>query len=176
MKKAILFLLAFYPAILVGQDSNNFQIENGQPYFSTVFDFPGQTRDSIIRHLQATLPLVPYVSNVRVDAVGLTATIAQMRISYSGLDVILSDPMYGNLVVQVKDEKYRIIIKDIYFLEHGEQHDDIDDFTSCVTKNGLISKRPAEEFKDGIYTTLFRMDQYFRLIFAPSNLNRNDDW
>jgi hypothetical protein len=175
MKKAVLLFLAFYPAVLAGQDFN-FVIKNGQPFYSRVFDFPGQPQDSIIRYLEASLPLVPYVSNVRVDAVGLTATIAQMQISYSGFDVILSDPMYGNLVVQVKDEKYRIIVKDIYFLTHDEQHDDIDDFTSCVTKNGLISKRPAEEFREGIYTTLFRMDQYFTLIFATSNLTSKDDW
>ena len=30
MKRTILFLLAFYPAILVGQDRTNFQIKNGK--------------------------------------------------------------------------------------------------------------------------------------------------
>lgn len=178
MKRSIFFLLAFYPAMLVGQNNSNFQIKNGLVYYSKVFDFPGQPHDSITRYLQAALPLVPYVSSVRVDeAAGITASIAHMQINFDGLSGLLNDAMFANVVVQVKDGRYRVVVKDIYFVADGLQNDDYTDFTHYVTKDGFVGSRIIEEFSAGLGVPqmLLRMDQYFTTIFDVPRLGL-DDW
>lgn len=178
MKKAILFLVAFYPMVMVGQVTSNFEIRNGQAYYCKVFELPGQSRDSVITQLRAMLPLVPHVSNVHLDELGFTGTISQMKINYSGFYLMLMNSMFANLVVQVKDGKYRIVIKDIYFVDNAVENDELTDFTAYVAKNGYITKRPVEDFKDrtNLYSLLAQMDQYFTSVFTISNPTLNDDW
>jgi hypothetical protein len=178
MNKIALLYLIFFPATLFGQFNNNFQIKNGHVYYQKIFEVSGQSKDTLTRQLNASLALLPYVHNVRADDSGFTASISQMQISYSGLSGLLEDYMFANLVVQVKEGKYRIVIKDIYFKDDTKLENNITDFTDYSGKSGVISRKPVKEFSAslGVDHVLLNMNQYFSELFNYSNLPLKDDW
>lgn len=122
MKTTLLLLLIALPVLSQTKHTeNDFVLENGKMYWEHVYHAPGQKSDDLIKHFQKEV-LTNYKQDnlqildniisfeIRNDIVNFrkyggtmmgTAIFAQMEINYL-------------VVIDFKDEKYKVIIKDIF--------------------------------------------------------------
>jgi hypothetical protein len=166
------------PLVSFAQSRHNFLIKNGMVYYQQVFEWPGLSRAEILQQLSENLPLVPYVNSVHAEQGYCTAAISNMRINSPTLVSILNDFMFATVVIQVKDEKYRVIIKDIYFVSVEENNNRTIDFSRSVSKTGWFDHREVKEFSDNlnVEVVLRQMDEYFTSLFAFSEAGQHEVW
>jgi hypothetical protein len=184
--KNILITLSFiiFSTISYSQEGTNsienFVIENNGVVYKKVFDIPNQSEIEIKKNILSFISKVPNVSNVKIvgdeifgDIVNLKVNYKQFGGSYMSTLILLNHSMFGKLIVQTKDNRYRILIKDIYFIDDvsllslnsKKEMDNRTDFTNFITKNGRTEFRTSNTIIKGIGY----MNSYFSEIFTYSN-------
>lgn len=166
MRNGLIVVLSFALLQLISNKSysqettvpslSNFYIENNTVVYKRVFDLPNQNEKEVKDALLKFLSKVPNVSNVKESGNEIFADISNMKInyqkyggSYMSTLILLNHSMFAKLIVQRKDNKYRILIKDIYFMDDEslqslnskKEMDNRSDLTSVITKGN------ASEFK-----------------------------
>jgi len=185
MKKILITLSILITSITsFSQDEltsmENFVIENNSVVYKKVFELPNQTETELKKNILSFISKVPNVSNVRVIGDEIFGDINNLKVNYSKYGgsymttlILLNHSMFGKLIVQTKDNKYRVLIKDIYFIDDvsllsmttKKEMDNRTDFTYFVTKNDKSEFRTNNTFKKG----LGYMNNYFTEIFTYSN-------
>ena len=184
--KKILITLSFiiFSQISYSQEEinsiENFLIENNGVVYKKVFDIPNQSEIELKKNILSFISKVPNVSNVKIvgdeifgDIINLKVNYKQFGGSYMSTLILLNHSMFGKLIVQTKDNKYRILIKDIYFIDDvsllslnsKKEMDNRTDFTNFITKNGRTEFRTSNTIIKGIGY----MNSYFSEIFTYSN-------
>ena len=191
MKKILITLSILITSITsFSQDEltslENFVIENNSVVYKKVFELPNQTETELKKNILSFISKVPNVSNVRVIGEEIFGDITNLKVNYSKYGgsymttlILLNHSMFGKLIVQTKDNKYRVLIKDIYFIDDvsllsmttKKEMDNRTDFTYFVTKNDKSEFRTSNTFKKG----LGYMNNYFTEIFTFSNTTK-DNW
>jgi hypothetical protein len=155
---ALLQLISYksYSQETISTSLSNFYIENNSVVYKRVFDLPNQNEKEVKAALLKFISKVPNVSNVRESGNEIFADISNMKInyqkyggSYMSTLILLNHSMFAMLIVQIKDNKYRILIKDIYFMDDvsllslnsKKEMDNRTDLTPVITK------AHASEFK-----------------------------
>ena len=102
----------------------NFVIENNGVVYKKIFDLPNQSETELKKNILSFISKVPNVSNVRVIGDEIFGDISNLKVnykkyggSYMSTLILLNHSMFGKLIVQTKDNKYRVLIKDIYFID-----------------------------------------------------------
>jgi hypothetical protein len=120
--KKLLLLLVMLPFIAFGQDSpyKYWQVENKAVYFDAVYEDPGKDTKQIKEELLSFIPTVKGVTDVQENSAGLTAKLEGYDCDYKAMGYNrMNAPIYilqkksGNISVQVKDGKYRVVISNI---------------------------------------------------------------
>lgn len=179
MKKIFSLLLVVSPFVLWSQTFSNFQLLNEHVYYVKVFELPGRGQDSLMQQLGLFLPQVPYVSNVRALEDGFTGSISNMKIDYPTA-LYLHDLVNANFIVQVKEGKYRLIVKDVHLSNDDNIMDDnnsIKDFSKLVTRRPNV-KEPRREFAN-TWVARESMEQLHLELaenFELQNELFSDDW
>ena len=191
MKKIIIILSILIVSITsYSQDEltslENFVIENNSVVYKKVFELPNQTETELKKNILSFISKVSNVSNVRVIGDEIFGDITNLKVNYSKYGgsymttlILLNHSMFGKLIVQTKDNKYRVLIKDIYFIDDvsllsmttKKEMDNRTDFTYFVTKNDKSEFRTSNTFKKG----LGYMNNYFTEILTFSNTTK-DNW
>lgn len=135
---------------------SNFYIENNTVVYKRVFELPNQNEKEVKDALLKFISKVPNVSNVRESGNEVFADISNMKVNYQNYGgsymstlILLNHSMFAKLIVQIKDNKYRILIKDIYFmddvsLQSLNSKKEMDNRTDLTP---VITKAHASEFK-----------------------------
>lgn len=185
MKKLLITLSILITSITsFSQDEltslENFVIENNSVVYKKVFELPNQTETELKKNILSFISKVPNVSNVRVIGDEIFGDINNLKVNYSKYGgsymttlILLNHSMFGKLIVQTKDNKYRVLIKDIYFIDDvsllsmttKKEMDNRTNFTDFITKNG------RSEFRSGntIIKGIGYMNSYFTELFTYSN-------
>ena len=191
MKKILIIITLIIQSLLsYSQEENNsiedFVIENNGVVYKKVFEIPNQSESELKKNLLSFISKVPNVSNVKEVGDEIFGDITNLKVnykkyggSYMSTLILLNHSMFGKLIVQTKDNKYRVLIKDIYFIDDvsllslnsKKEMDNRTDFTDFVTKNS------RSEFRTGntILKGLGYMNNYFTEIFTFSNTTK-DNW
>lgn len=164
----------------------NFVIENNGVVYKKVFDLPNQSETELKKNILSFISKVPNVSNVRVIGDEIFGDISNLKVnykkyggSYMSTLIVLNHSMFGKLIVQTKDNKYRVLIKDIYFIDDvsllslnsKKEVDNRSDFTNFITKNDRTEFRTSNTIIKGIGY----MNSYFTELFTFSNLPK-ENW
>lgn len=172
------------------QDGNTsvegFVIENNGVVYKKVFELPDQSETELKKNILSFISKVPNVSNVRIVGDEIFGDISNLKVnykkyggSYMSTLILLNHSMFGKLIVQTKDTKYRVLIKDIYFIDDvsllsmnsKKEMDNRTDFTDFITKNGRSEFRSSNTIIKGIGY----MNSYFSELFIYSTTTK-ENW
>ena len=191
MKRYLITLTLIIISFLsYSQDDNtsveNFVIENNGVVYKKVFELPNQSETELKKNILSFISKVPNVNNVRVVGDEIFGDISNLKVNYKKFGgsymstlILLNHSMFGKLIVQTKDKKYRVIIKDIYFIDDvsllslnsKKEMDNRTDFTDFITKNSRSEFRSSNTIIKGIGY----MNSYFTEIFTYSN-SPKENW
>ena len=191
MKKYLITVSFIIVSILsFSQEGNtiveNFVIENNGVVYKKVFELPNQSETELKKNILSFISKVPNVSNVRIVGDEIFGDISNLKVnykkyggSYMSTLILLNHSMFGKLIVQTKDTKYRILIKDIYFIDDvsllsmnsKKEMDNRTDFTDFITKNGRTEFRTSNTIIKGIGY----MNSYFSELLTYSN-SPKENW
>ena len=191
MKKILITLLIIIVSYTsysqeVTNSFENFVIENNGVVYKKVFDLPNQSETELKKNILSFISKVPNVSNVRVIGDEIFGDISNLKVNYKKFGgsymstlILLNHSMFGKLIVQTKDNKYRVLIKDIYFIDDvsllsinsKKEMDNRTDFTDFITKNGRTEFRSSNTINKGIGY----MNSYFTELFIYSN-SPKENW
>lgn len=191
MKKILITLIIVVLSISsYSQDGNtsveSFIIENNGVVYKKVFELPNQSETELKKNILSFISKVPNVSNVRILGDEIFGDISNLKVnykkyggSYMSTLIILNHSMFGKLIVQTKENKYRVLIKDIYFIDDvsllslnsKKEMDNRTDFTDFITKNGRSEFRSSNTIIKGIGY----MNNYFTELFTYSNTTK-ENW
>jgi len=164
----------------------NFVIENNGVVYKKIFDLPNQSETELKKNILSFISKVPNVSNVRVIGDEIFGDISNLKVnykkyggSYMSTLILLNHSMFGKLIVQTKDNKYRVLIKDIYFIDDvsllslnsKKEMDNRSDFSDFITKNSRSEFRTSNTIVKGIGY----MNSYFTELFTFSNIPK-ENW
>jgi|GEM_PF-3985797 len=185
----LLFIIGNIPLLSYSQDSQpptlyNFYLEDGEVVFKQVYEFPSQNGGDMRTEILSFISKVPNVSNVREVGDEIVGDISNLKINYQKYGgtpmstmVLLSEHMFGKLFIQIKDNKYRIIIKEIYFLSDNPNtvalHHKLDispktNFTTFVTKDKVTGFRTNKTVIEGVSYINNHLNDLFKY--------KRDDW
>lgn len=102
----------------------NFYIENNGVIYKNVYEVAGLSESQITEKLNLLLSTSTGLTNLKYSNNEFTGRIENLTIDYRKFGgklftawTALNSPMFGNLKVQVKESKYRIIISEIELIE-----------------------------------------------------------
>ena len=124
MKTFFFFITFLFLSPIQGtKQAYNFYLENQSIKYKKVFIVDSLNQSELISKLNAYLPTVSGLRNVQFNGDVFTGQIDKLIVNYKKYGgkwattwTVLNYPMNGNLIVQVKDNKYRLIITDIEFI------------------------------------------------------------
>ena len=101
------------------QDGNTsiegFLIENNGVVYKKVFELPNQSETELKKNILSFISKVPNVSNVRIVGDEIFGDITNLKVnykkyggSYMSTLIILNHSMFSKLIVQTKENKYRV--------------------------------------------------------------------
>lgn len=190
MNNLILPLLLITSGFIFGQEGkvlNNFKIDDlGEVQYIKVFEVQNGIEfntDILITFLRTKSNL----SNINLIDGNILGDIENVRINYKKYGgkymntlIVLNHSMSGEFIIQLKENRYRLIIKDIKFLDDvsvystnsKKELDNLSYFSKVSTKNG------GSKFKTGSIMTKGTgyMDKHFVEMFMYKKETLNDDW
>jgi len=129
----------------------------------------------IIDKLNSYLPTIVGISNIQFNGNVFTGNIDNLMIDYKKFGgkilsvwTALNNPMFAKLTIQIKDNRYRVIITDIKCV-----HDILEyNFNSSTT----INERTSFINKKILIQGLGYVDSYFSEMFTIKNDKISDEW
>lgn len=157
---------------------HNFNIEDYSVQYKKIFDLPETSENEIINNLNSYLPTISNLTYLQFNGNVFTGKIEGLFINYKKFGakwaktwLALNHPMYGNLTIQVKDNKYRVIITEMEF------------FTTNVNliykvNNTINTNNNTTEFSKNktIQQGLELMDLFFTEKFTFNKDKITEDW
>lgn len=183
MNKILCLLILSSLSIYSQKQINNFEIEDGTNIvYKRVFEMKENSKEEIVSFFQS-------LSNVQISDVSdeLIGEIEDMNINYKKYGgkymntlILLNQKMNSKIKVQFKDDKYRIILRDIKFyddvslnsLSTLKESDNITHFSDFMVKKKKGEFRTSKILLKG----LEYMDLYFNDFFTYKESKSDDYW
>ena len=175
--KKLTFLILLFPVVVFCQLPPHFKLVDGKFYFDKVYEVPGQDSTAIAQLLSAKFPSFKYSeTNYEID---------YRKLGYKPFDVsiiIKHAEYFFDVVIQVKDEKYRVITTDhkyrtsVDFETMGLSNNDnsLTSYESMFIKNnGKV--RSGESAQTNLLILSKSLDDYFGSLYDHAQLI-NQDW
>lgn len=157
---------------------HNFNIEDYSVKYKKVFDLPETSENEIINNLNNYLPTFSNITDLQFNGNVFTGKIERLFINYKKFGakwaktwLALNHPMYGNLTIQVKDNKYRVIISEMEFFTTNVNL--IYHVNSTITTNNDITEFSRNKT---IQQGLELMDLFFTEKFTFNKEKITEDW
>lgn len=154
-----MFLIFNSVLVRAQTDTMNFHLKDGNIVFENIYEFPNYSKDSLKNNLAKFLQFTSSIGDLKEISDGFTGTIKGLKINYKKYGgkymstwIILNHSMFGNFIIEIKEGKYRLIIKDIYFI------DDVS-LAALDTKNPDFNKTNFSEIATRKNRTRFGIDR-----------------
>ena len=155
---------------------HNFEIEEGEIVYKRVFEAKGMMIEDILNFFKT-------ITNVEINNVSdeLFGEIKEMSINYEKYGgkplntlIILNYKMNSTLRVQFRNDRYRIILRDIKFYPD----ENTPALSSEIDFADFMIRRNKEEFNTSKTHTrgLEYMNKHFIDIFTFKELDKEEDW
>ena len=177
--KTLMFMITFlFLAPMQGEkQAYNFYLENQSIKYIKIFKIDGLNQSELISKLNAYLPTVAGLRNVQFNGNVFTGQIERLTVNYKKYGgkwattwTALNFPMYGNLTIQIKDNKYRVIIMDIEFISTSPSL--VIDFNRDLTKK----KGTKLTTNKVVLRGLEYLDKFFTDKFTITERKVDDNW
>jgi hypothetical protein len=177
----ILFLLGF-PSIVKSQTNfSNFQLKDGKIQFEKIYEIDGGTEQELNQRLESFLPTI---SGLKFDfnETGFTGKVQNVIIDYKKFGgkymttwIPLNYPLNGNISIQVKGNRYRLLLTNIETKEN--------EFSEPILFDVYLTKNKGNEFTTNktILNGLELLDKFlsekFDILLSNGDKKGNeDDW
>lgn len=177
MRRLPFFLLFLFPFFVEAQVSN-FHLESGNIQYQRIYDVDGVSEDQLIEKLNSRLPSVSGLRDMNFNGSVFTGRIEGLMIDYKKFGgksmttwTALNFPMSAIITIQVKDNRYRILLTDI-----ETKGDDL--LIGTYIFNSLVTKNKGTEITTN-KTVLSGLDLIDKFLFEKFNFNSaqiEDDW
>ncbi|MCM0041825.1 MAG: hypothetical protein NBV61_03545 [Algoriphagus sp.] len=171
---SLFFLLPFF----VEAQVSNFHLESGSIQYQRIYDVDGVSEDQLIEKLNSRLPSVSGLRDMNFNGSVFTGRIEGLMIDYKKFGgksmttwTALNFPMNAILTIQVKDNRYRVLLTDI-----ETKGDDL--LIGTYIFNSLVTKNKGTELTTN-KTVLNGLDLIDKFLFEKFNFNSaqiEDDW
>ncbi len=152
---------------------------------------PGYSKDSLFKVIPGWLKAKGGVSNVEVGGEDIVAELNEFNFDYKkhgftmmGTSMFLSKPVSGDITISLKDEKYRVIIKNM--VSNKKQKSESlaktssawDGFGDNMTFNNMLLKSNKSDWRKvsgsgGKQLSSFESDLYDSFIYDPAKTSSN---
>lgn len=181
MKKAILLLFISFSAFSQTKEpSTNFYIENQKVYWQYVFEVPNKTSNELLALFQKQVITSLKKDNFQIIDKTVSFTVVDDKINYKkyggtsmGSIIFLHNFVSYLVIIDFKDNKYRITIKDIYLDSKNYMALDRGEFENYITKkrNTLFTTNNLA------VTALTYYDKQFIEQYSLDTIEKtNNDW
>jgi hypothetical protein len=177
MRRLPFFLFFLFPFFVEAQVSN-FHLESGSIQYQRIYDVDGVSEDQLIEKLNSRLPSVSGLRDMNFNGSIFTGRIEGLMIDYKKFGgksmttwTALNFPMNAILTIQVKDNRYRILLTDI-----ETKGDDL--LIGTYIFNSLVTKNKGTEITAN-KTVLSGLDLIDKFLFEKFNFSPaqiEDDW
>jgi len=178
MKSIILFLCSTLLVGLTLSETDNYEIENGQVLWQKV-DETELTKEQLIGQIKSS----GQFENISENGESLTAEINQLSMDFKGFGVSeMSTPMYISrsyvkafTLIEFKEERYRVTLKNIKFVQKYEDALSKEGETTDIELYAL--KKRNTEFKSNFLNKPSKiMDFTFQKITDFKGVEKEDKW
>jgi len=122
MKKTILLLLIGFSSFAqIKLPETNFYLENGKVYWQHIYEVPGKNTDDLIKYFEKEVMINIKQDNFQIIDNTISFTINDDKINYKkyggtsmGVVMFIRDYYKYLVVIDFKEEKYRVTIKEIF--------------------------------------------------------------
>lgn len=177
--KKIIYILLIITTPLFSQTQNNFEVEtDGNIIYKNIFELGDSNKENLLNYLKTLSNIT--ISESENDIVG---EIKDLRINTkkygngSGFPIFLRESLSSDFLIQFKDNRYRVILKNIGFLDDVSLYSqttfkDSDNFTYLtefyVKNDGTLRSGKMVE------KTLDVMNNHFTDLFTYKVVIDND--
>jgi hypothetical protein len=171
-----LLFLVFSSNVKSQSTFSNFNLKDGVIKYERVYEIDGETEQQLIDKLNGYLPSVSGLRDVVFNGNVFTGRIERDMVDYQKYGgkrmstwIPLNYPMNGIFTIQIKENRYRLLITDIETKE--------DEFSQPVRFNFYLTKNKGTSFTSN-KTMLNGMEFVDKFLFDKFNiLNKTeDDW
>ncbi len=159
------------------QQAQNFYLENQSIKYKKVFEMNELNQSVIVEKLNTYLPTVSGLTNIQFNGNVFTGQINILTVNYRRYGGkwattwgALNHPMNANITIQVKDNKYRLVITDIKFISTSPY---------CVIHiNKSATKKKGTKITKNklVLKGLEYIDKFFTEKFTITEKQINENW
>jgi len=176
-----LLLLGFSFQVKSQISSSNFHLKEGKIQYEKIYEIDGGTEQELNQRLESFLPTI---SGLKFDfnEMGFTGKVQNVIIDYKKFGgkymttwIPLNYPLYGNISLQVKGNRYRLLLTGIETKEN--------EFTEPILFDDYLTKNKGNEFTTNktILNGLELLDKFLSekfnlLLFNGEKKEDKDDW
>ncbi len=177
MKILTLTILSLVVLLQDEQQIHNFYLEKQSVQYKKAFELEDTNDSVMVEKLNTYLPTVSGLTNIQYNGNVFTGRIEKLTVDYKKYGgkwgttwIALNHPMNGNLTIQVKDNRYRVIITDMEFISASPYI--VIDVNSAATKKRGTELTTNKTVSQG----LEYLDKYFTDKFTITEQQLDDDW
>lgn len=177
MKKIILFLLiSFNGFSQIKYPDTDFNLFEQKVYWEHIYNIPGKNIDELMNYFQKEVTQSLSKNNLQIIDNTLSFTVKNDFVDFKkyggslfGTPTFLRFPMSYIVIVDFKNEKYKIMIKEINITDMSYHSDDVTLY---------FTQKKKSEFKTSsiMKTSITYYHKYFLDKFIITNTPTNKDW
>ncbi len=178
MKSILLFICSIFLISFTLSETDNFEIEKGQVLWQKVYE-TDLTKEQLIGQVKSS----GQFENISENGESLTAEINQLSMDFKGYGISeMSTPMYVSrsyikafVLIEFKDERYRVTLKNIKFVQKYEDALSKEGETTDIELYAL--KKRNTEFKSSFLNKPSKiMDFTFQKVTDFKRIAKKDKW
>lgn len=166
--------------IVPGQNKEqfrNFHIKDQSVVYSKVFELEGYDEFELVEKFNAYLPTLPGITNVQFNGNVFTGFMERVSFDCRKYNknmfvpwAPLNYPFYGNVTIQVKDNKYKVVITNIEFVSPNT--------LTVIDLNSSATKRRGKSLRKGgqIGGAMECLNSYFTDKFTITKVDLENEW
>jgi hypothetical protein len=185
MHNLILTFIIFSLLPINEESIYNFHLESQAVQYRKVFEVEFLSEDELIDKLNSFLPTFSGLSNIQFNGTVFSGYINEWDIDIKkygakGISswVMLSQKMNSKLTIQVKENRYRIVLSDIQFIAYDPLDFNNSKPFSVTEMNNVATKKRGTEFSTSntVLNGLELLDKFLTDKFDISIDQLDDDW
>lgn len=185
MKTIILSLILL---LILGQTENqhsNFFLENQAITYRKVYEIEFLDEDELIDKMNGFLPTISGIENINFNGTVFTGYINEWDIDikkYGAKNIsswaMLSQKLNSKITIQVKENRYRVILSDIQFVAYDPLNFTNPRPFSIVEMNDVATRKKRTEFSSSntVLNGLELLDKFLTDKFNISIEQLDEDW